>query len=61
VSFAFQPKDMPKMKTACNIELEFALFGRPSDITSSVKDHYLNKNQKVTMVLKLKTTGGIKL
>ena len=61
VSFAFQSKDLPKMKDARNIELELALSGRPKDDTTQVTGEYLNKNQKVTMALQLKTSGGIKL
>lgn len=62
VSFLIKAEDMPKMKDARNIELEFTLSGRPgSDAAMVGEGKYLNKNQKMTMNLKLKKTGGIKL
>ena len=61
VFFEFQSKDIPKMESARNIELEFSLSGRAKEDITQAMPSYLNENQKLTMVLKLKTTGGIKL
>lgn len=55
VAFKITKADMPKMKGARNIEMLFSLSGRPNDAA------WLNEHQKMTMNLKLKKEGGIKL
>lgn len=59
VSFEIKEKDMPKMQNARNIQLQFALSGRPQDDTDQMGKGYLNKNQTMKMELKLRKTGGI--
>lgn len=55
VSFEITEKEMPKMKSARNIELKFDLKGRADNRA------YLNKNQEMKMALKLLKKGGIKV
>lgn len=59
VSFEIKEKDMPKMQNARNIQLQFALSGRPQDLTQQAEKGYLNKHQTMKMDLKLRKTGGI--
>lgn len=55
VNFTIAEKDMPLMKDARHIDLDMSFVGRPDN------QAYLNEKQKMSMELKLKMSGGIKL
>lgn len=61
VSFEITEKDMPKMKSARNIQLKFVLSGRPQTDAAMLDKGYLNANQTMKMELKLRKKGGIKV